>query len=167
MHSVSSLHKITQMCCTHVTCICICCTNAYAHMHLYSKDTTWFNMIVHTPWQSSWPLSYGAVHKVYHTIFCQFLPPPPVTLCHTSRDLPPKVRHTSRSPIIFSRPSTKPRQNSPVLIVSQLFAGYKFVRGIFPGWFLSIPPSVRIHLLQQKVKHHFTFHISYVWYKFL
>src|SRR6218665_2908723 len=37
------------------------------------------------------------------------------------------------------------------------------VRGGFcPGWFLSIPPSVTIHLLQQKVKHHFKFHVSYV-----
>ena len=38
----------------------------------------------------------GAIHKVRHDIFGQFLPPPSVTLCHTSRD-PPKVRHTSRS----------------------------------------------------------------------
>src|SRR6218665_2832097 len=43
-----------------------------------------------------------------------------------------------------------------------------FVRGSFDwkvlsrGWFLSVPPSVRIHLLQQKVKHHFKFHVSYV-----
>jgi len=27
------------------------------------------------------------------------------------------------------------------------------------GWFLSVPPSVTIHLLQQKVKHHFKFHV--------
>src|SRR6218665_1112425 len=42
-----------------------------------------------------------------------------------------------------------------------------FVRGFLsvrfcPGWFLSVPPSVRIHLLQQKVKNHFKFHASYV-----
>src|SRR6218665_1360896 len=37
-----------------------------------------------------------------------------------------------------------------------------FFRGFCPGWFLSIPPSVTIHLLQQKVKHHFKFHVSYV-----
>ena len=30
----------------------------------------------------------GAVHKVRHAIFDQFLPPPPVTLRHTSRDPP-------------------------------------------------------------------------------
>src|SRR6218665_2974349 len=39
--------------------------------------------------------------------------PPPVTLCHTSRD-PPKVRHTSRTPPIFSRPSTKIPDKSPL-----------------------------------------------------
>jgi len=26
-----------------------------------------------------------------------------------------------------------------------------------PGWFLSVPPSVRKHPLQQKAKHHFQF----------
>src|SRR6218665_1350942 len=30
-------------------------------------------------------LKIGAVHKVRHAIFGQFLPPPPVTLCHPSR----------------------------------------------------------------------------------
>jgi len=30
------------------------------------------------------------------------------------------------------------------------------------GWFLFVPPSVRIHLLKQKAKHHFKFHVSYV-----
>src|SRR6218665_890809 len=73
----------------------------------------------------------GAVHKVRHAIFGQFLPPPPVTLCHTFRDLP-KVRHTSRTPSpIFSRPSTtKPGQKPLVQILSQLFARV-FVRGGF------------------------------------
>src|SRR6218665_3632628 len=31
-----------------------------------------------------------------------------------------------------------------------------------PRWFLSVPPSVRIHVFQQKVKHHFEFHVSCV-----
>jgi len=35
--------------------------------------------------------------------------------------------------------------------------------GLLSGWFLSVPPSVRIHLLQRKVKYHFKFHVSYVW----
>src|SRR6218665_946171 len=41
-----------------------------------------------------------------------FNPLPSVTLCHTSRD-PPKVRHTSRTSTIFSRPSTKTRAKAP------------------------------------------------------
>src|SRR6218665_1537868 len=49
---------------------------------------------------------FGVVHKVRHAILANFHPPPPVTLCHTSRD-PQKVRHTSRTPQFFSRPSTK------------------------------------------------------------
>src|SRR6218665_3890549 len=92
--------------------------------------------------------SFGAVHKVRHAIFGQFLPPPPVTLRHTSRD-PPKVRHTSRTPPIFRRPSTKNPEKSPLVqILSQLFAGF-FVRGVLSGsllsgrfcsgWFLSVP----------------------------
>src|SRR6218665_2925230 len=35
----------------------------------------------------------GAVHKVRHAIFCHFSPPPPVTLCHTSRDPRKYVTH--------------------------------------------------------------------------
>src|SRR6218665_635945 len=93
----------------------------------------------------------------YVTLFWPFLTPlPPVTLSHTSRR-PPKVRHTSRTPPIFSRPSTKISDKSP---------RYKFYlncsRRFFPGWFLSVPPSVTIHLLRQKVKHHFKFHVLYV-----
>src|SRR6218665_48740 len=51
----------------------------------------------------------------YVTLFlANFDPPPPVTLCHTSRD-PPKVSHTSRThPAIFSRPSTKILDKSPL-----------------------------------------------------
>ena len=37
-----------------------------------------------------------------------------------------------------------------------------FCPGVLTGWFLSVPPSVTIHLLLQKVKHHFKFHVSYV-----
>src|SRR6218665_797222 len=108
----------------------------------------------------------------YVTLFlANFYPPSPVTLCHTSRD-PPKVRHTSRTPRLFSRPSTTNPDKSPLYkILSQLFTGL-FVRGFLsggllsgrfcPGWFLSVPPSVRIHLLQQKAKHQFKFHVSCV-----
>src|SRR6218665_933560 len=67
--------------------------------------------------------------------------------------------------------SAKSRSVSPLYKFSQLFAGYLsggFCQGVFclegfcPRWFFSVPPSVRIHLLQQKVKHHFRFHVSYV-----
>src|SRR6218665_3235553 len=78
----------------------------------------------------------------YVTLFlANFAPPPPVTLCHTSRD-PPKVRHTSRTPPRFlvglvQKSRTKvPCTNS----ISIVRGG--FVRGFCPGWFLSVPPSV-------------------------
>src|SRR6218665_3412990 len=83
------------------------------------------------------------------------------------------VKHPGTPPI-FSRPSTKNPDKSPYMqILSQLFSG-AFVRGLLsggllsgrgricPGSYLSAPPSVRIHLLQQKVKNHFKFHVSYV-----
>src|SRR6218665_3303100 len=51
--------------------------------------------------------SKGAVHKVRHAIFGQFLPPFPLSHFVTHPGTPPKVRHTSRTPPIFRRPSTK------------------------------------------------------------
>ena len=95
------------------------------------------------------------------TLFlANFYPLPPVTLCHTSQ--------TPRFLVgLVQKSRTKVLQ-----ILSQLFEGV-FVRGVLSGgllsgrfcprWFLSIPPFVRIHLLQQKVKHHFKFNVSYVW----
>src|SRR6218665_310346 len=63
----------------------------------------------------------------------------------------------------------KSGQKPPVQIVCQLFLRV-FARGLLsggllsgrfcPGWFLSVPTSVRTHLLQQKVKNHFKFHVS-------
>src|SRR6218665_3496978 len=73
----------------------------------------------------------------YVTIFwANFDPPPPVTLCHTSRD-PPKVRHTSGTPPILVGLVQKPGQKPLVQILSQLFAGV-FVREVCLGRFLSI-----------------------------
>src|SRR6218665_4155740 len=100
----------------------------------------------------------------YVTLFlANFGPPSPlVTLCHTSRD-PPKVHHTSRTPPprflvgLVQKSRTKvPCTNS----ISIVRGG--FCPGVCPGWFLSVPSSVTIHLLQQKVKHYFKFHVSYV-----
>src|SRR6218665_4044208 len=71
----------------------------------------------------------------YVTLFWPILTPPPVTLCHTSRD-PLKVRHTSRTtPPIFSRPSTKTQTKAPctnsLSIVRRGFCPGGFVRGVF------------------------------------
>src|SRR6218665_2720377 len=96
----------------------------------------------------------------YVTLFlANFDPPPPVTLCHPSRD-PPKVRHTSRTPT-FSRPSTKIPDKWP-LYKFYLNCSRRFLSGVLSGLVFVRSPSVTIHLLQQKVKHHFKFHVSYV-----
>src|SRR6218665_1743722 len=101
----------------------------------------------------------GAVHKVRHVIFLPILSPLPlVTLCPTSRDPPKYV--TPLGPPIFIRSSTKSPDKSP-LYKFCLNCSRGFLSGWFcPGWVLSVPPSVRIQLLQQKVKHHFKFHVS-------
>src|SRR6218665_2546124 len=112
-----------------------------------------------------WNIGMGSSIKYVTLFLANFEPPPPVTLCHTSRD-PPKVRHTSRTPPIFSRPSTKNLDKNPLYKFSLncsrgfLFGG--FVRGSFVwkvlfGVVFIRSPSVRIHLLRQKVKHHFKF----------
>src|SRR6218665_3322770 len=86
--------------------------------------------------------------------------PPSVTLCHTSRDLLKYVTYLGPPPMFSS-----------ACIHTCLYRGFVLVRGVFvrglsggflsrrfrPGWFLSVPPSVRIHPLQQKTKHHFQF----------
>src|SRR6218665_3613038 len=96
---------------------------------------------------------------------------PPVTLCHTSRD-PPKVCHASRtSPQFLVGIVQKSGQNpfykfslscSPGLL-SGAFVRGSFVWKVLSGVVFVHPPFVRIHLLQHKVKHHFKFHVSYVW----
>src|SRR6218665_1799941 len=88
----------------------------------------------------------------YVTLFlANFDPPFP---CHT-------LSHISDPPI-FIRPSTKIPDKSP-LYKFYLNCSWRFLSGgSCSGWFLYVPPSVTIHLLQQKVKHHFRFHVSYV-----
>src|SRR6218665_4059545 len=84
---------------------------------------------------------FGAVHKVRHAIFGQFLPPAPVTLCHTFR-APNSTSHISEPRTIFSRPSTKSPDKSPLykfslncsrVVVVRGFVFYLegFVRGAF------------------------------------
>src|SRR6218665_420546 len=98
--------------------------------------------------------------------FWPILPPSHLSHFVTHPGTHPKVRHTSRPPI-FIRPSTKNPDKSHLykfsLNCSRGFLSGGLLSGRFcPGWFLSITPSVRIHLLQQKVKHHFKFHVSHV-----
>src|SRR6218665_4013912 len=107
----------------------------------------------------------------YVTLFlANFYPPSPVTLCHTSRDHTESTSYILDPPI-FSRPSTKNPNKSPLykfsLKCSRVFLCGGFVRGslvwkILSGVVFVRSPSVRIHLVQQKVKHHLKFHVSYV-----
>src|SRR6218665_1343713 len=103
--------------------------------------------------------------------FWPTLTPSPVTTLSHNPGPPHKKYVTHLGPLqIFSTPATKKPGQKPLCKFSQLFAGILsggFVRGLFPGsfcpgWFLSVPPSVRIHLLQQKVKHRFKYHVSYI-----
>ena len=84
-------------------------------------------------WLSHRP--YGAVHKVRHAIVGQFLPPP---LSHfvTHPGTPPESTSHISDPPIFSRPSTKNPNKSPLykfsLNCSHVFlSGVVFVRSPF------------------------------------
>src|SRR6218665_2657689 len=97
----------------------------------------------------------------YITLFLANFAP---SSCHTLSLIPGPPESTSHisDPPIFSRPSTKIPDKSP-LYKFYLNCSRRFLSGgFYPGWFLSVPPSVTIHLLQQKVKHRFKFHVSYV-----
>src|SRR6218665_3622087 len=94
----------------------------------------------------------------YVTLFlANFDPPLPLPHFVTHPGTPQKVRHTSRTPRflvgLVQKSRTKVRCTNSISIVRG---------GFCTGWFLPVPPSVAIHLLQQKVKHHFKFHVSYV-----
>src|SRR6218665_847483 len=115
-------------------------------------------------------VSRGLSIKYVTLSLANFDPPPP---CHTLSHIPgpPKsTSHISDLPI-FSWPSTKTRTKALCTNSLSIFRGV-FCPGVWSGgllsgrfcsgWFLSIPPSVRIHLLQQKDKHHFKFHVSCV-----
>src|SRR6218665_3666414 len=95
----------------------------------------------------------------YVTLFlANFDPPLPLSHFITHLGNPPESTPHISDPPIFSRPSTKIPDKSP-LYKFYLNCLQRFLSGGFcPGWLL----SVTIHLLQQKVKHHFKFHVSYV-----
>src|SRR6218665_479376 len=82
----------------------------------------------------------------------------------------PKFLLPGLEPPFFSRPSTKNPDKIPLhkfpLNCSRGFCPGGFVRGVFGledfvrgGFYPFLDPSVTIHLLQQKVKHHFKFHV--------
>src|SRR6218665_40385 len=115
------------------------------------------------------PTTLGAVHKLPHAIFDRFFLLP--FLCHTLSHIwgpPPKVRNSSRTTqfLVVQTTEQKPSTKSHSIVRGGFCPGILpgiFLSGrFFPGWFLSVPPSVRIHTLQQKVKHHFQFQVSYV-----
>src|SRR6218665_3441591 len=100
----------------------------------------------------------------YVTLFlANFYPLSPVTLCHTSRN---QKYVTHLGPPIFSRPSTKNSDKNPLykfsLNCSRVFFKRSLVWKILFRVVFVRSPSVRIHLLQQKVKHHLKFQVSYV-----
>src|SRR6218665_2826591 len=95
----------------------------------------------------------------------------PSPLCHALSHIPrpPKsTSHISDPPdflvgLVQNNRTKAPCTNS-LTIVCGVFVWENLSEGLWfgrfcPGWFLSIPPSVTIHLLQQKVKHHFKFHV--------
>src|SRR6218665_3089329 len=98
-----------------------------------------------------------------------FNTPPP---CHTLSHIPgpPKSMSHISDPRFLVGLVQKSRTKAPC--TNSLNCSLGFCPGVLsggllsgrfrPGWFFSAPPSVRIHLLQQKVKHHFRFHVSYV-----
>ena len=100
----------------------------------------------------------------YVTVFLANFDPPP--LCHTLSHIrgPPRkyVTHLGPPTRFLVGLVQKSRTKVPCTNSTSIVRG-GFCPGVFcPGWFLSVPPSVTIHLLQQKVKHHLKFHVSYV-----
>src|SRR6218665_1098196 len=105
----------------------------------------------------------------YVTLLLANFNPLPLSHFVTHPGTSPKkyVTHLGPSPRFFSWSSTKNPDKSPLyelsLNCSRGFCQRVFLSGRFcSGCFLSVPLSVRIHLLQQKVKHHLRFHVSYV-----
>src|SRR6218665_420883 len=91
----------------------------------------------------------------YVTLFlANFDPPLP---CHTLSHTPRKYVTHLGPPRFLVGLVQKSRTKVPCTNSVSIVRG-----GFCPGWFLSVPPSVTIHLLQQKVKHHFEFHVLYV-----
>ena len=83
----------------------------------------------------------------YVTLFLANFDPLPLSYFVTHPGTPESTSHISDPPI-FSRPSTKIPVKSP-LFKFYINCSQRFLSGGFcPGSFLSVPPSVTIHLLQ-------------------
>src|SRR6218665_2006578 len=94
----------------------------------------------------------------YITLFGSMLAP---SLYHTSRVLLKCMYVTHLGPPIFSSTCIHTCTYRGFVLVRGVFVR-RFVWGFFvwkvlSGVVLSVPPSVRIHPLQQKAKHHFQF----------
>src|SRR6218665_3299238 len=93
--------------------------------------------------------------------FWPILTPSPLSHFVTNPGTPPKVRHTSRTPRFLVGLVQKSRTKVPCTnSISIVRRG--FCPGVLSGLVFVRSPSVTIHLLQQKVKYHFKFHVSYV-----
>src|SRR6218665_2426618 len=125
------------------------------------KRPVWYKNPSGTTIPTDGLVSKGSVHKVRYAIFGQFLPPSP---CHTLSHIPGSPESTSHilDPLprflvgLVKISRTKAPCTNSLSIVREGFCPGVLSEGLLsgrfsPGWFLSIPPSVRIHLLQQKV----------------
>src|SRR6218665_1316591 len=108
----------------------------------------------------------------YVTLFLVNFYPLPLSHFVTHPGTPRKyVTHLGTPPPIFSRPSTKNPDKSPLYKFShncsQGFLSGRFCQRVFClegfvwGGFCPFP-HLSEYVLQQKVKHHFKFHVSYV-----
>src|SRR6218665_3592786 len=96
-----------------------------------------------------WPiLTTSPCHTLSH------IPGPPESTSHIS-DSPPQF-------LVGLVQKSRTKVKSPLYKFFLNCSGRFLSEGFCPGWFLTVLHSGTIHLLQQKVKHHFKFHVSYV-----
>src|SRR6218665_2351516 len=117
-----------------------------------------------SPSSSIFPLLFLLGPSItYVTLFLANLDPP--SLCHTVTHpgTPKSTSHILNPPILVGLVQ-KTRTTAPCTNSLSIVLGGLLSERFCPRRFLSVPPSVRIglHLLQQKVKHHFKFNVSYV-----
>src|SRR6218665_1776276 len=96
----------------------------------------------------------------YVTLFLANFDPPCHTLSHIPGP-PESTSHISDPPKLLVGLVQKSRIKVPCTNSISIVRG-GFSPGVWSGLVFVRSPSVTIHLLQQKVKHHFKFHVSYV-----